>query len=104
MYRVVNKIRGQFSLIVLSVVYLIFHFRYLPGQITKSLVGTLVQILTTAPITVGLTILIVSFLQRMQGERLPWDRIMRIFFTFGIILGFLYALNEYWIKGGAPAG
>jgi hypothetical protein len=36
----------------------------------------------------------------MYGERPPWDRIARIYFTFGIIAGFLFALNEYWEIAG----
>lgn len=99
MYRVGNKLKERISLIVLTVVYLLFHYRYAPGRIVESLVETMFQLLTTAPVVVGLTILLVSFLQRMYGERLPWDRIVRIYLTFGIILGFLYGLNEYWLKG-----
>ena len=52
----------------------------------------------TAPFVVGLTILVVSFMQRSSGERLPWDRIVRIYCTLGIIIGFFYALNEYWLR------
>jgi hypothetical protein len=37
-------------------------------------------------------------MQRSTGERLPWDRIARIYCTLGIIIGFFYALNEYWLR------
>lgn len=99
MSRIGNKFKERLSLVVLIAVYLLFHYRYAPGRIVESLVASMVQLLTTAPVAVGLTILVVSFLQRMHGERLPWDRIVRIYLTFGIILGFLYGLNEYWLKG-----
>ena len=60
--------------------------------------STLVQLLQTAPFVVGLTILVVTFMQRATGERLPWDRRVRIYCTLGIIIGFFYALNEYWLR------
>lgn len=92
--------KSLLSLTALAAVYLLFNFRYLPNQLIHSLQGTLVQLLTSAPIPVGLTILVISFLTRMYGKRPPWDRIARIYFTFGIIAGFLFALNEYWETAG----
>lgn len=95
----VLKTKNWLSLVVLAAVYIIFNLRYMPGQIAGSLSATGVQLLTSAPIPVGLTILVVTFLKRMHGEPLPWDRVVRIYFTFGIITGFLLALNEYWERG-----
>jgi hypothetical protein len=92
------------SLFLLAVFYVIFNLRYLPGQFGRSLLETAMQMLTSAPIPVGLTILVVSFLSRMHGERPPWDRIVRLYFTFGIITGFLFALNEYWETAAPPPG
>lgn len=92
-------IKNYLSLCILVAVYILFNFRYLPGQISRSLGETAMQLLTTAPIPIGLTILVASFLKRIHGEPLPWDRIVRIYCTFGIITGFLYALNEYWERG-----
>ena len=91
--------RNYFSLCILAATYVLFNFRYMPGQIARSLGETAVQLLTTAPIPIGLTILVASFLKRIHGEPLPWDRIVRIYCTFGIITGFLYALNEYFERG-----
>jgi len=85
-------------LLFVILAYLFFNLRYTPESIAGSIKSTLVQILTTAPFVVGLTILVVSFMQRSTGERLPWDRIARIYCTLGIIIGFFYALNEYWLK------
>ncbi len=93
------RIKEIFSLTVLTAVYLIFHYRYMPGDISKSVIETVFQLLTTAPLAVGFTILLVSFLQRMHDEKVPWDRIIRLYLTFGIIIGFLFALNEYWERG-----
>lgn len=79
-------------------VYLLFNFRYSPGSAAESIKSTLIQLLLTSPFVAGLTILVVTFMQRSTGERLPWDRIIRIYCTLGIIIGFFYALNEYWLK------
>ena len=80
-------------------VYLLFNLRYTSESFSDSFKSTLIQLLTTAPFVVGLTILVVSFMQRSTGERLPGDRIIRIYCTLGIIIGFFYGLNEYWLKG-----
>jgi hypothetical protein len=93
------KTRNFLSLSILAAVYILFNLRYMPGQLAGTLSATGMQLLTSAPIPVGLTILVVSFLKRMYGEPLPWDRVVRIYFTFGIIIGFLLALNEYWERG-----
>jgi formate-dependent nitrite reductase membrane component NrfD len=87
------------SLAVLVAVYVLFHYRYVPADIGASLFHTLLHLLSVSPVVIGLTILVVTFLQRMHGARLPWDRIIRIYLTFGIIAGFLVALGEYWDRG-----
>ncbi|MBW2485232.1 MAG: hypothetical protein JRF05_07735 [Deltaproteobacteria bacterium] len=77
--------------------YLLFNLRYSPESLGTTMKSTLIQLLITAPFVVGLTILVVSFIKRSTGEKLPWDRIARIYCTLGIIIGFFYALNEYWL-------
>lgn len=94
-----HKIREKISLLLTGMAYLAFHLRYASGRPVDSAVATGKQMLTTSPAALGLTILLVFFLQRMAGERLPWDRVLRIFFTIGIIVGFLYGLNDYWLRG-----
>jgi len=93
-----RKVKQNISLFSVILVYLLFNLRYTPESFTDSFKSTLVQLLTTAPFVVGLTILVVSFMQRSTGERLPWDRIIRIYCTLGIIIGFFYGLNEYWLS------
>ena len=78
-------------------VYLLFNLRYSPESLGVTVKSTLIQLLMTAPFVIGLTILVVSFMQRSSGERLPWDRVARIYCTLGIVIGFFYALNEYWL-------
>ena len=93
-----HAIKKNISLVAVIITYLLFNFRYSPESFAYSIKSTLIQLLITSPFVVGLTILVVSFLQRSSGERLPWDRIVRIYCTLGIIIGFFYALNEYWLK------
>ena len=93
-----HKFKENISLILVILVYLLFNLRYTPESLSDSFRSTMIQLLTTAPFVMGLTILVVSFMQRSTGERLPWDRIIRIYCTLGIIIGFFYGLNEYWLK------
>ena len=93
-----SGIKKNISLALTICVYLLFNLRYSPESPVTTIKSTLIQILITAPFVVGLTILVVSFMQRSTGERLPWDRITRIYCTLGIIIGFFYALNEYWLR------
>jgi len=92
-----QKFKKNVSLSAVIFAYLLFNLRYTAESLSHSFKSTLFQLLTTAPFVVGLTILVVSFMQRSTGERLPWDRIIRIYCTLGIIIGFFYGLNEYWL-------
>jgi len=94
-----NKLTNFFSLAAVIIVYLFFNFRYAPGSWIASIKATSMQLMTTAPYVAGLTILLVSVMQKMSGERLPWDRIVRIYCTLGILIGFFFALSEFWLKG-----
>ena len=94
-----HAIKKNISLVAVIITYLFFNFRYSPESFVGSIKSTLVQLLLTSPFVVGLTILVVSFMKRSTGERLPWDRVARIYCTLGIIIGFFYALNEYWLRG-----
>jgi amino acid permease len=93
-----QKLKKFFSLFLVILAYLLFNLRFAPENLKHSFTSTLVQLLATAPFVAGLTILVVSFIQRSTGERLPWDRIIRIYCTIGIIIGFFYGLSEYWLK------
>lgn len=93
-----SAIKKNISLALVFVFYLLFNLRPDPASVGQTLKSTLFQLMVTAPFVAGLTILVVSFMQRSTGERLPWDRIARIFCTFGIIIGFFYALSEYWMS------
>lgn len=93
-----SAIKKNISLGLVICAYLLFNLRYAPESLATTFKSTLIQLLMTAPFVVGLTILAVSFMQRSTGERLPWDRIARIYCTLGIFIGFFYALSEYWLR------
>ena len=69
----------------------------------ESLKATLWQLLQTIPFIVGITWMIVVFLQYMaNGQKMPWDRRVRLFFAIGIMAGLLYGIYEY--AGVTPSG
>ena len=94
-----SKFGKKISLAAVIAAYLLFNFRYAPDSLVASIKATLMQILTTAPYVAGLTILLVSVINKMAGDRLPWDRIIRIYCTIGIFIGLFFAMSEYWLKG-----
>ncbi len=94
-----NKVKETVSLIVLISIYVIFSLRFFPGDFIKTAVETALQIVKVAPIPIGGTILLVSFLQRTSGEKLPMDRAVRIYLTIAIIVEFLFGIYDYASKG-----
>ena len=72
--------------------YLLFHLGKMPST-GSILFGTLTALLNTLPFEIGLTIIVLLIIRRSSGgEWPPWDRILRIFFTVGIIFGLIYNL------------
>lgn len=85
-----------------GVLYLLFNIR-LASTPLESVKATLWQILQTAPFIIGITWVIVVFLQYMaNGQKMPWDRRIRLFFAIGIMAGLIYGIYEY--AGVAPSG
>ena len=93
-----SRIKEHLSLALTFVLYILFNFRYSPGRLADSLAATMFQLLGTAPFVVGITILTVYFLQKLSDGRLSWNRIVRIYLTFGIIIGFLVNLYDYFSR------
>jgi hypothetical protein len=88
-------LRSRVTFSISAVLYFLFNLRLssTPGE---SLSATFWQIAQTAPYVAGLTYVIIAMLQYMaDGEKLPWDRRLRIFFAIGIIAGLLFAIYEY---------
>ena len=68
-----------------------------------TLTGTMSQVLMTAPYALGFTYIIAAVFKKMTDTtRLPWDRLLRIYFTIGILFAFFFALYEYAGGGTEP--
>lgn len=93
-----KELKKSLSLLVMAGVYGLFSLRYFPGNAMKTLLETLLQIVSLAPLPGGATILLVSFLQRSAGQKMPWDRIVRIYLTLGIMLEMFLGFYDYYLK------
>lgn len=89
------KLEGKVSLYLSALIYLLFNLR-IGADNAETIKATLWQIATTAPYVAGLTYVIIALLQYMaNGEKLPWDRRLRLFFAVGILSGLFLAIYEY---------
>lgn len=78
-----------------AVFYLVFNLR-LGVDGAATIKATFWQILQTAPYVAGVTYVIIALLQYMaNGDKLPWDRRLRLFFAVGILAGLLFGIYEY---------
>lgn len=94
-----STIREKITLILTALAYLLFHLRLGPdaGAIVS---GTTYQVLLTAPYALGFTYIVAVVFRRLSGRGwLPWDRLLRVFFTVGILFAFFFALYEYADQG-----
>lgn len=90
-----EDLRSRITFSVSAVLYFLFNLR-LGGSPEESLSATLWQIAKTAPYVAGLTYVVIALLQYMaDGEKLPWDRRLRLFFAIGIMAGLLFGIYEY---------
>ncbi len=90
-----QDIRGKVSLYFSAIIYLLFNLRLGADNMT-TLKATFWQILQTAPYVAGVTYVVIALLQYMaDGEKLPWDRRLRLFFAIGIMAGLIYGIYEY---------
>lgn len=96
-----TSLRNTVTLVLTGLAYLLFHLR-LGTDSAAILSGTLAQMLLTAPYAIGFTYLLLYVYRRLSQEtvRPHWTRIMRIFFTVGILFAFFFALYEH--GGGDP--
>jgi hypothetical protein len=90
-----RDLREKITFILSGLLYLVFNLRIGPDGMS-TLKATFWQLVQTAPYVAGLTYLGIALLQYMAGgDKLPWDRRLRLFFAIGIIAGLLYAIYEY---------
>ena len=98
-----GTLREKITFVLTALAYLLFHLRLgeNPGEM---IAGTVSQILLTAPYAIGFAYIIAAVLRRLTGRGWPpWDRVARLFFTFGILFAFFFALYEYAGQGAPQA-
>lgn len=96
-----ENLRGKVTLYLSAALYLVFNLR-LGADIESTVTLTLWQIVQTAPYVAGIVYVIIALLQYMaEGEKIPWDRRLRLFFAIGILAGLFVAIYEY---AGTGAG
>lgn len=90
-----NTTKEKITFYASAILYFLFNLR--PGQtLLITMKATGIQLLETAPYVAGAAFIIISFLQYMaDGEKLPWERRLRIFFLIGILGGLFYGIYEY---------
>jgi len=93
-----KSLKDRITLILLLGVYAMVGLRYVPNNLGRTVTETLLNLANVAPLTIGGTILIVSFMQRTLSGKLPWDRIARIFLTLAIMTEFFFGLHDYLNK------
>lgn len=94
-----QSLRERVSFYLTAAGYLLFNLRP-AADLATTVQSTLWQILQTAPFVAGITWFIIALLQYMaDGEKVPWERRFRLFFTIGILAGLVYAIIEYTGKG-----
>lgn len=93
--------RNIVALVLTGLTYLLFHLR-LGTDAATTASATLAQMLLTAPYAIGFTYLLLYVYRRLSAEpvRPAWTRVLRIFFTMGIVFAFFFALYEH--GGGSP--
>lgn len=90
-----ENLQGKVSLYLSAALYLVFNLR-LGADNQATLTATLWQIIQTAPYVAGIAYVIIALLQYMAGgEKIPWDRRLRLFFAIGILAGLFFAIYEY---------
>lgn len=87
--------REKITFILTAAAYLLFHLRL--GATPAAIVsGTLAQLLLTLPYAIGFTYITAILFRKLSGSGWPpWDRLLRIFFTIGILFAFIFVLYEY---------
>ncbi len=88
-------IERKLTFYISAVFYLLFNLRLGP-DVLSTLKSSFWQIAQTAPYVAGVTYVIIVFLQYMaDGDKIPWDRRLRLFFAIGILAGLIYGIYEY---------
>lgn len=96
------SLREKITFALTALAYFLFHLR-LGSDAGAIAHGTASQMLLTAPYAIGFTYIVAVVFRRLSGKGwLPWDRLLRLFFTVGILFAFFFALYEYAAQGLPP--
>lgn len=96
---VMSTLREKITFVLTALAYVLFHLR-LGADLGAVVMGTTYQVLLTAPYAIGFTYIVAVVFRRLSGKGwLPWDRLLRVFFTVGILFAFFFALYEYAGQG-----
>ncbi len=93
------KTKDKITFILLWALYLLVSCRYIAGDFAATAKLTAGHLLQTVPFIAGLTIFVVIILQKVAGGRLPLDRSLRIYLTFGLLAEFFFGLINYTGQG-----
>ncbi|MEN8257881.1 MAG: hypothetical protein ABFS09_08475 [Thermodesulfobacteriota bacterium] len=87
--------KEKISLTGLVVFYLLCVLRYIPGDLGMTFYHTAKSFLLLGSFAVALTIVIVTIMQKIVGEKLPWDRVLRFYLLFAIIIEIFAGVYNY---------
>ena len=87
--------KEKISLGALTAFYILCILRYFPGNLLKTITATTESFLTLGPFAIALTIIIVTIIQKVVGEKLPWDRIFRFYLMFAILIEIFAGVYNY---------
>lgn len=94
-----HTLKQFLSISLLAGLYLLININFYNWS-DSSILYKFSHLLRLIPFTAGLTLLTVAFINRQNNGRMSWPRILRIYFTLGILLGLFFGLY-YFVS--APA-
>jgi len=89
-------LKEKIGLVCFILVYLVTTpLDYKPDTTAQTLlVETLMTMVDLATIAGGLTLIIVSIMQKVSGLKMPWHRVARYYLTLGILINIYYYTAE----------
>lgn len=93
------KTKEKIVLSTLVCLYLLMTISFIPGSLSGTINATIKHLMVTLPYSIGMTILAVSIIQKVVGEKLLLDRVARIYLMIGLFSEIIYAIYDYTTKG-----
>lgn len=93
------KTKEKILLPLLIIFYLLLTVRYFPNRPMDTLSATLNHLLESVPYVIAATIVVVSIIQKVVGQKMPKASIARIYLTFGLLAEFFFGLYHYLKQG-----